>query len=181
MTINPQTGTVTLPNGQRVGPELTREEFRSGPLNKDARTTDCGTMLFQHCRFEAGLVEDHPLLANACFFEETLLYLDMTVSLYPPGATDWSSYSLDTEAAIKSLHDRLLTEQLGEPSGILRVPVAYSTPAQASLAHALRWDFDWGQVWSSHDPKGGGTSMCVRYGNRLEEAHKAYRLRTNSQ
>ena len=177
LQIDSLTGRVTLPTGNMVGPELTRMEFLSGPLGRCAKTTDNATLLFLHGRFTAGEVEGHPLLANACFFEEMLVYLDMTISLYPLDAKDWSSYSLDTEAAIKSLHDRLLTDLLGPPSKTHLLPLGSVSPAQASLEKSLEWRFPWGKVWSSHDSKGGGTSFCVRYGDRLETANRLYRQR----
>lgn len=178
MIIDPANGRVMLPSGFVIHSELTREEFLSTPAGAKARSDGNAAALYLHGRFDGGRVEDHPLFANACFFDELLLYLDMTINLYPAGATDWSSYSLDTEAAIKSLHDRLLSEQLGGPTRTLPLPLGITTEAQRALTSTLVWEFAWGQVSSSHDSKGGGTSMNVRYGNRLEEANKAYRKRT---
>lgn len=180
LRIDTQTGCVTLPTGFVVGPDLTREAFLSSPHGKTAQTTDNATLLFLHGRFTAGQVGGHPLLANACFFEESLVYLDMTVSLYPPDARDWSSYSLNTEAAIKTLHDRLLTSQLGEPTMVHSLLLGSLSAEQASLEKSLEWRYPWGRVWSSHDSKGGGTSFCVQYGDRLEEANRLYRRRVKT-
>lgn len=175
--IDAETGHVTLPSGCRVTPELTREEFLSGPHGKVAQTSDNATLLFLHARSAAGTVEARPLLANACFFDETLVYLEMTVNLYPPNATDWSSYSLDVEAATKSLHDRLLTELLGKPTRIHSMSPGSLTATQATLAQSLEWKFPWGRVFSFHDNKGGGTSFRVEYGDRLAESNREYRRR----
>lgn len=177
LRIDPLTGRVSLPNGSLVGPELAREEFMSGPHGDEARKMGSGDVLFMHGRFSAGTIDGHPLLANACYFEDMLVYLDLSVNLYPPHATDWSSYSLDIEAAIKSFHDRLLREQLGEPTRAYPLSLSYLTPAQASLEKSLEWKFPWGRVFSAHDTKGGGTSFSVQYGDRLAEANRLYHQR----
>lgn len=177
LRIDPLTGRVSLPNGSVVGPELAREEFMSGPHGDEARKMGSGDVLFMHGRFTAGTIDGHPLLANACYFEDMLIYLDLSVNLYPPHATDWSSYSLDIEAAIKSFHDRLLREQLGEPTRAYPLSLSYLTPAQASLEKSLEWKFPWGRVFSAHDTKGGGTSFSVQYGDRLAEANRLYHQR----
>jgi len=177
LRIDVQTGLVALPTGYVIGPDLTREEFLSEPHGKSAQTTDNATLLFLHARFQAGVVDSNPLLANACFFDETIVYLDLTVNLYPPHATDWSSYSLDTEAAIKSMHDHLLTDQLGEPTSVHELSLGTSLPAQAVLGRSLEWKFPWGRVLSFHDSKGGGTTFRVEYGDRLAEANRQYHQR----
>jgi len=178
MTIDPESGCVTLPDGFVIKPDWTRSAMLSGAQGDAARASRMEDQLYLHGQFKGGEIEGHPVLVSACFYEGTLLYLNLCVSLYPPGAVDWESYSLDVEAAIKSLHDRLLTAQFGPPSRVQHLPMAYATPAEASLESTLTWEFPWGRVVSAHDVKGGGTSITVRYGNRLEEANKDYRIRT---
>lgn len=177
LRIDSLTGRVTLPNGFVVDGDLTRDEFMSGPQGDEARRMGSGDVLFMHGRFNAGTIEGHPLLANGCYFENMLVYLDLSVNLYLPHATDWSSYSLDTEAAIKAFHDRLLREQLGEPTREYPLSLSSLTPAQASLEKSLEWKFPWGRVFSAHDSKGGGTSFSVQYGDRLAEANRLYHQR----
>lgn len=175
MKIDPQNGTVAFPNGYSIGSECTHEVFRSSPVGVGARTWDCGTLPWIHYTFDGGEIDGSDLIVSLCFYDQLLVYVEMTVSLYPPDRRDWSYYSLDTEAAEKSLHERILKEQFGEPSiGASRLSNRFPAK-QDTLNHRVDWQFKWGKVISCHDSKGGGTFVRVRYGDREERATAAYR------
>lgn len=98
--------------------------------------------------------------------------------LYPPGPKDWSRYSLEVEAKTKQFHDRLLEGMFGKPSKGGSFLLGRLPEGPETLERALSWRFPWGAVCSGHDSKGGGTYITVSYGNRHEEASKAYRRRS---
>jgi hypothetical protein len=180
MFIDRDSGTVTLPNGYSVGPSLSQEGFRAGEMFGRAKSRDCGTLPWIHYDFSGGNVEGKELLVSVCFYDQMLVSLDITADLYPPGAKDWSNYSLDVEATTKEFHDRLLEQALGKPTRTDRLSMSNLTPTQTMLARSLMWKFRWGSVVSEHDQRGSGTSIFVSYGNRHEEASKTYRLRGSS-
>lgn len=177
MHIDPQTGTVGLPNGYSVDPSLTQDGFRASALFSQARSQDHGTWPWIHYHFSGGHLEGKELLVSLCFYDQVLVYLSMTADLYPPGPKDWSTYSLAVEAAIKDFHDRLLEQTLGKPSRSDQLPYGELPAAQATLAHPHIWELPWGTVHSAYDSKGGDTSIIVKYGNRHDEANKAFRAR----
>ena len=170
MHIDPQNGTVTLPGGCAIAPGLTREAFCAGDLFAQARDEGQGALPWTRYRLAAGRLEGHELLATLCFHDQTLVQVSLSADLYPPGPRDWSTYSLDVEAATKELHDRLLEQLLGPPTRTDRLSPGGLTPAQATLARPHWWTFPWGSVVSGHDSKGGSTLITIRYGPRLEQA-----------
>ena len=105
-----------------------------------------------------------------------LVDVRVTADLYPPGPKDWSNYSLDVEAATKQFHDRLVERTLGSPSdggSWRRLP-----EGQPTLERPIGWRFTWGRASSHHNSRGGGTYITISYGDRKEEANKAYGRRT---
>jgi hypothetical protein len=121
------------------------------------------------------MLEGRDLLTSLCFYDQTLLCVELTTTLLPPGERDWSHYSLDVEAATKEFHDQVLEQTLGNPSRSRRMPVGDLRSNRSTLARPLTWIFRWGKVMSFHDSIGGGTYIRVSYGNRLEQACRAYR------
>ena len=175
--INANDGTVILPNEYSIAPSLTQEAFRNGKMFGNAQSHDYGTFPWIHYSFSGGSVSDRNLLVSLCFYDQMLVSTNMSVDFYPPGPKDWSNYSLDVETATKQCHDALLQEILGKPAESNRLAGVNLDAAHESLARPLMWDFPWGTVRSSYDFKGGGTYIIVSYGNRQEEATKAYRER----
>jgi len=173
--IDPTDGALALPNGNTISPTLTQTEFREGPVFQAASPHDYGTHPWIHFNFKGGLVEGKPLLVSLCYYDQLLVMVSLTVNLYPPGPADWSNYSLEVEAATKTFHDQLLVGQFGKPTHTVDMSPGHLKAAQATLARSNEWRFNWGSVFSGHDSKGGGTSIVVRYGDRLEEANAAYR------
>ena len=174
MHIDAHDGTVSLPNGLRIGPGLSQDSFRGSPAFAGARGQDYGTLPWIHYHLSAGQVDGKDLLVSLCFYDLMLVEVSMTVDLYPPGPKDWSGYSLAVEAQTKQFHDRLLAEMFGDRSRAIRMFPSGLPKLEATLDKPLYWKFPWGIVSSYHDSKGGGTYITVGYGNRNEEANKAY-------
>jgi hypothetical protein len=175
MSIDRNDGTVGLPSGHSISPSLSQQAFRQTALFQEARSQDYGTLPWIHYHFSGGVIEGRKLLASLCFYDQILIYVSLIANLYAEDVHDWSSYSLDVEAATKDFHDRILEQILGAPTARRRVSVGQMSPEHLTLACPVTWQFSWGLVGSGHDFKGGITSICVRYGNRHEEANRAYR------
>ena len=177
MKIDPINGKVTFPNGCSIGSDCTQDEFRGSALGADARSWDCGTLPWIHYDFKAGEIEDHDLIVRLCFYDQLLVSIDLTICLYQPDQRDWLHYSLDTEAAQKALHERILCEQFGKSSTKATRSSNRFPGKRSTLNESVVWGFKWGKVSSCHDSKGGGTFIQVRYGDRLERSAAAYRSR----
>jgi len=175
MLIDPSDGTVTLPAGCSISPLLSQDVFRKHSVFPRARSRDFGTLPWIHYHFSGGVIEGKELLASLCFYDQVLVYVSLAADFNPPGAKDWSSYSLDVEAAAKQFHDRLLEQEIGKPTRRDRLSVGNLPASQTTLACPLTWKFPWGRVCSGHDFKGGGTFITISFGNRQEEANRAYR------
>jgi hypothetical protein len=178
MRIDHGNGGVTLPSGLAISPALTQDSFRALPAFQGAQQHDYGTLPWIHYHFSGGRVEGHELLVSLCYYDQLLVYVSMTADLYPPGPKDWSQYSLDVEAATKEFQDRLLVGMFGKPSESGSFLLGGLSKGRETLERPLRWDFPWGSVFSAHDSKGGGTAITVRYGDRLEQASRAYAQRS---
>jgi len=177
MHIDPNDGTVTLPNGYVIGPSLTQEAFLIGEMADQAEAQDFGTLPWIHYSFAGGRVERNDLLVSLCFYDQMLIDVTLNVDLYPPEASGWEDYSLDVEAAAKTIHDRLLEASLGKPSESKRLPGGSFSKTQATLETPHVWNFEWGEASSSHDVRGGSTLIIVRDGDRHTQAVKAYQKR----
>jgi hypothetical protein len=178
MQIDRENGTVRLPNGLEIGPALTQDAFRALPDSQHARSQEYGTLPWIHYHLPGGHIDGKEILVSLCFYDQLLVSVSLSADLYPPGPKDRSRYSLEVEAATKQFHDCLLEQMLGKPSKAARFPFGRLPDVKETLERRLRWDFPWGSVFSSHDSKGGGTDITVRYGNRVEEANKEYRRRS---
>jgi hypothetical protein len=175
MLINPHDGAIKLPNSISIHSELTQDAMLADPLLADAKRKDYGALPWIHHHFCGGEIEGKPLRASVCFYDQLLVFVTLAADLYPPDPKDWSSYSLEVEAQTKRFHDALLTGELGPPTHIEHFLSHDPSGPADTLNRPHRWDYAWGRVWSSHDFKGGGTSIVVRYGNRLEDANAHYR------
>jgi hypothetical protein len=63
---------------------------------------------------------------------------------------------------------------LGKATEEIHLPNMNLSPAHECLTRPLKWGFPWGTVRSAHDFNGGGTYIMISYGNRRDEATKAY-------
>jgi hypothetical protein len=174
--IDPGKGTIHLPGGATLSADQTQDAFRTAPAFADARDRNYGTRPWIHHEFSGGQVDGHNLFVSACFYDQLLVNVSISVDLYPPGAKDWSNYSLDTETEIKILHDELLKQMFDSKPKKLP-PLKMQNEKHAPLGRALCWSFKWGSAGSYHDSKGGGTYIVVEYDNRKEKCERAYRQR----
>jgi hypothetical protein len=172
--IDPRDGLVTLPIGCVLSVHLSQNEFRSGKWFEDAKMTDMGTQPFVYYDFSGGEVAGKKLLVRLYFYDQMLLSIELTVCFKSAEAGDCSNYPANVEVATKRFHEELLGNMFGKPTHWSKRP-SQLPPSQATLDQACMWQFAWGIVGSYHDPKGGGTFIQIKYGNRHEEANKAYR------
>lgn len=177
--IHPDTGQIDLPNGLTIPPSLTLDDFCHDPAYAQAQCRNQGTSAWSHHHLPGGPIDGHELLAVLCFYDQMLVNVDLTADLYPPGPKDWSRYSLDIEAAAKQFHDRLLEQMFGPPTHREHIFPGSLPRTQSALEIPLRWDFSWGQIFSSHDFNGGGTSIILRYADRTEQANRLHQERIN--
>jgi hypothetical protein len=171
LDIDPQDGTIRLPNGVVIGAGMTQDAFRAGAIFGEAQSDSHGTLPWITYRIPGGDFDGKALLISPCFYDQMLVSVDLTADLYPPGPKSWSTYSDEIEAATESFHDRLLehffaASTRGESFDVNRL--------SGDKAPRKDWSFPWGQACSTHDPRGDGTFITVSYGNRQAEAAKAY-------
>jgi hypothetical protein len=157
-TIDKATGTLTLPDGRTLGRGVSQAQFKSGPTTSSAPLSSQGSGPWVYYRFPNGAGANTMLLVSPQFSGDAIERIYITVDLDPDGPKDWAHYSLKTEAATKRFHDLHLEKMFGAPTKGGPVPDAEST-----LEKPLRWLFEWGEVASLHDTKGGGTSIVIFY------------------
>ncbi len=174
--IDPNDGTIHLPSGESLDSDLTQDAFRAASALAGANDRNYGTLPWIHYEFSGGQVDGHNLFVSICFYDQLLVYVSITVDLYPHGCTDWSSYSLDTETEIKILHDGLLKKMFDSKPKKLPA-VKMQDKKHAPLGRAIFWNLKWGSAGSYHDSKGGGTYIVIEYDNRKEKCQRAYRLK----
>ncbi len=172
--ISAQDGSIRLPNGGRIFAGLTQDAFLASEMGRAAGgATD--NPPWAHYRLPGGAVDGKPMRVSACFSGQMLCSVDLAADLYPPGPKSWGSYSLKTEAATKDFHDRLLRHLFDASTRRGQFHVAKPSEDEAILDRPVQFPFAWGAVTSTHDSRGGGTSITVVYGNRLAEAASAAR------
>lgn len=181
LRIDKHSGSISFPIGVVIAPDLTQDAFRAMLPLPDARSWDCGTLPYIHYSFSGGDVDGKELLVILCYFDQSLLYVSLTANFYQPGEREWKDYSLEIEASTKQFHDQLLARLLGKPSKGGSFFFKHLPEGMATLDRPLSWRYPWGCINSGHDQKGGGTYITVAYGNRRDEAHKAYNQIKNNQ
>jgi hypothetical protein len=175
LSISPSNGTVNLPNGISISADLTQAELLDSGSFGTATARDNGTLPWIFYSFSAGEIDQHPLLAQICFYDQLLVSVDLCANLYAPGELSWSNYSLDVESAIKSFHDELLTNMLGACSVKDGYRSQFVPESQRNLFETRTWNFPWGKVHSTHDDRGGSTMIFVQYGDRRDDCAAKYR------
>jgi hypothetical protein len=81
-----------------------------------------------------------PMLLHVSFERGVLRHVSVSVS--PEGSgRDWSDWSEAGEMRKKVLHDTILAKAYGSPP----------------------YNFSWGTISSSYDPRGGSSSIAIRY------------------
>ncbi|MEM7455299.1 MAG: hypothetical protein AAF456_13190 [Planctomycetota bacterium] len=165
MKIDPSSGAIRLPAGFEIDAELTRDTFLATEEGKAATSPAGGNAPWMNYQVSGGSIDGNDLIVGLCFFEELIVSVDLTVSLYPADKRGWEHYSSDVEADCKRLHEQLLALQLGAPANAIDNE---SMSQREFLTTRVDWDFDWGQASSFHDSNGGGTFIRICYGDRRE-------------
>jgi len=175
LDIDPQDGTIRLPNGFAIGAGMTQDAFRASSIFAEAKSESHGTPPWIQYNLPGGQLEGKAILVSLSFYDEMLVSVDLTADLYPPGPKSWDTYSEETEGATEKFHDRLLEYFF---AGSARGERFDANPRSGDKAPLKNWAFPWGEARSTHDSRGGGTFIIVAYGNRQAEAAKAYQART---
>jgi len=167
-------GAIRLPNGFVVNANLTRDAFEASAVYDAARRLDSGGMPWTQYRFPGGEIDGKDVSVTLAFSGQTLIFVNLTADLYPPGPKSWDTYSDQTEAATKDFHDRLLAYLFADPptAGPFHPdPLSEDTSV---FNRPVKFQLPWGSAESTHDPRGDETYITVSYGNRYAEAARAF-------
>lgn len=147
--IDRDTGELELASGMRIGPSFSEARFLSSPL---ARTCQA----LAQTQPWSGYRTSRQRIAGRTF--RLTLHFCMgklaSVELFEVGAeskASWNDWSAREEEERKASHDGWLQMQLGAP------PYVYP----------------WGKITSEFDPRGGYSSIVMRFGAHAEEARGA--------
>ena len=163
--IDSHNGYIHLPEGGVISPGLCLDAFEKNPAFAKNKTITSGVPWWSFL-FSGGKINGKKLLVSVHFYDQLLLYVDLSVSHYPP---DQKELSVKIEAATKDFHDLLLKQILGQPHKTTTSPS--SSPDQyPALDRSLAWSFPWGTVFSLFDSRSCSSFIMVSYGNRREEA-----------
>jgi hypothetical protein len=165
--IDPHNGYIYLPDGGKISPDLSLDAFEENPAFDKNRTITSGVPWWSYL-FSGGRIDDKKLLVSVHFYDQLLLFIDLTVSHYPPDQKDLSE---NIEADTKDFHDRLLEQTLGPPARTTVSPSSFPDRFPI-LHHSLEWSFPWGKISSLFDGRSCSSLIMVSYGNRREEAHE---------
>jgi hypothetical protein len=170
MEIDQKDGTIRLSTGAAISPGLTQVAFRAQPVFENSWSQQTGKLPWVHYRVHGDVTDGKRISAILCFYDQTLVSVDLWANLYPPGATGWDSYSDAIEASAKDFHDRLLEHLFSRHGSPESFHAAQLSQDLAILKCPVNWSFPWGSVVSHHDCRSNATFITVSYGNRLAEA-----------
>jgi hypothetical protein len=172
ISIDAKNGFIHLPNGGVIVPDLTLDVFEKDSAFLENRSIASGVPWWRYA-FSAGHIDGKGLLVSIQFYDQMLLYVDMTVNHYPPSQQVPSE---EIEAAAKRFHDSLLERMMGTPAKTADSQSSYPDK-HPELNRTLKWIFPWGTVASLFIGQSCSALIMVRYGNRYEEAHTIDRQR----
>ena len=122
----------------RIGPHLTRAEFLSLPVGKSASIVVKNEPF---CSYNIGTHEISELIFSVTIYFYNEMLESVSISSVENESASWADWSEEKELKKKEIHDHWLKKLLGK----------------ASSHH------NWGEVWSGYDPKGGFSSIEIRY------------------
>jgi hypothetical protein len=160
LSIDASNGSVDLPNGYRVFPNLTEQAFRASAIGQAARIREPGSRGWRWYHFSGGQIDRKNLSTSLSFHDERLDRIELTVDFSPPGPRNWSNYSHDIERQTKGFHDRILDQLLGRPRLRERLLACFRP-------RALEWVYQWGRVGSFLGDRGGSAFISIRYSERI--------------
>ncbi|WP_437279831.1 hypothetical protein WME90_04530 [Sorangium sp. So ce375] len=136
MKIDSSTGRLELESGLVLSPALSRSQFLASPAGV-ASTVSVRNEPWCSFRFEAAAEN----VVLAVFFKAEVLGSVHLAVIDPRFGAGWDDWSEEKETQRKEANDRWL------------------------LAHGLTpgEKYAWGSVWSGFDPKGGFSSVVIRY------------------
>ena len=140
MTIDQTTGDFTLPEvGASITPALRRSQFLASAAFSGASVSVQNEPWCSY-RLPAIPQPDADLAVVVQFHGEHLVAVTLSHGAIRFGSS-WSDWSQECELARKAFHERWL----------------------ATTLHLSPGDYPWGSVCSDYDPRGGFSSITVRY------------------
>ncbi len=140
MTLDKETGGITLPEiGASISASLSCSQFLKTPAF-DGASVVVRNGLWCTYRLQDIAQASSRLCVVLQFHGEQLQSLNLTHFSERFG-TSWSDWSEEQELARKAFHEDWLTRELG-----------------IRLGH-----YPWGDISSNYDPKGGSSSIIIRY------------------
>jgi hypothetical protein len=148
--IDPRSGDLVLDSGLRIGPTTTRSSLSATATREEARPP--------HYQLSLGTqrVGGRPFVVTLDFLDERLRDASLLLD-DPTYGTSWSDAD---EPGRKDAHDAWLRALFGAPH----------VPAPA-------YDFAWGEVFSTYDPRGEVSTITIRYGDWAPRVSGAGRRR----
>lgn len=140
MKINPTTGELQIGRpGSSVGSNLTKADFLASVEGQTARLSVAG---LDFATYAISVKDDLGEFLLRLVFKGQKLD---TVSVTKGDSTcNWSDWSEENEMRTKAEHDRLLATILGAPP----------------------YRFPWGEIVSDYDPRGGASTISIRYAHQ---------------
>jgi hypothetical protein len=144
--IHRETGEIEFGTGLRVGPSYSEAQFLSSPLARMSKALS-QTQPWSGYRTARQRIHDRTFRVTLYFHTGKLA----AVELFEVGAESkafWNDWSSREEEERKASHDAWLQILLGAPP----------------------YEYPWGKVTSEFDPRGGYSSIVVRFGTWTTEA-----------
>lgn len=145
--IDPATGTVTL-GEVSVGPTTTRSLLGETPLGNKLVEQAAGSPPWETCLTGVHALRDLRFTVYLTFEMGTLRQVRLALCDAREG-TSWDDWSEKRERHKKAKQDAWLRKTLGAPT---------RTDQQG-----VRYEYSWGQVWSSFDRRAGSSCIVVSY------------------
>ena len=133
-----------LPSQFELSSSTTEQTFRS---SADGSTSTVWLSNPPHVSYrlaEAYAFDGHAFSVVVWFSESTLVAVELSLASDTPHDADWGQWDAAREQTVNQLQTDLLIRRYGSH------PVSY----------------DWGTIRSDHDPRGGGTSITIRFDPR---------------
>lgn len=173
--IDADTGDIHLPNRFVITSSLTLGEFQRSWFGRDAAPNHPASEPWR-CWFllNAGTLEGFPFSVQLSFYEQMLVSVCLTCAagIIDDQPETW----LPAEIRVKSLHDALLREDLGDPHTFTR-----TSRDDPGLDKAPNYLLPWGKVASEFDDGGGDAYIGIEYAGRRAQARDDEQRRRDEQ
>lgn len=173
--IDAGSGDVYLPNGFVIAPALTLSGFQQSWFGRHAAPNYPRSEPWR-CWFllDAGMLTGFRLSVQLSFYEQMLVSVCLTCAaeIVDGQPETW----LPAELRVKSFHDALLQEDLGEPDAFTK-----TSRDDPGLDKAPNYLLPWGKVVSEFDDGGGDAFIDVEYDGRRAQTRDEERKRKGEQ